>query len=52
MALTMMLFNTWIVIDALHRPACAVQGPEPAIPLRSALTAMRLFLQSGPGPPG
>ena len=52
MALTMMLFNLWIVIDALHRLACAVQGPEPAIPLRSALTAMLFFLQSGPGPPG
>ena len=52
MALTMMLFNLWIVIDALHRLACAVQGPEPVIPLRSALTAMLFFLQSGPGPPG
>ena len=52
MALTMMLFNAWIVIDALHRLACAVQGPEPAIPLRSALAAMPFFLQSGPGPPG
>jgi len=40
------------VIDALHRLACAAQGPEPAIPLRSALTAMPFFLQSGPGPPG
>ena len=54
MALTMMLFNMWIVIDALHRLACAVQGPEPepVIPLRSALAAMPFFLQSGPGPPG
>ena len=52
MALTMMLFNMWIVIDALHRLACAVQGPEPAIPPRSALAAMPFFLQSGPGPPG
>ncbi len=51
MALTVMLFNVWIVIDALHRLACAVQGPEPAIPLRSALMAMPFFLQSGPGPP-
>ena len=38
--------------DALHRLACAAQGPEPVIPLRSALTAMPFFLQSGPGPPG
>lgn len=52
MALTMMLFNVWIVIDALHRLACAAQGPEPVIPLRSALTAMLFALQSGPGPPG
>ena len=43
MALTTMLFNAWIVIDALHRLACSVQGPEPA---------MLFVLQSGPGPPG
>ena len=47
-----MTSNVWIVIDALHRLACAVQEPEPVIPLRSALAAMLFFLQSGPGPPG
>lgn len=61
-ALTMMPFNLWIVIDALHRLACAAQGQEPAIQMRSAdrdaaLSAVRaraagLIRQDGPGRAG
>ena len=51
MALTMMLFNAWIVADALHRLECGIEGPAPATKLHSALTMMEVVLSQGPGPP-
>ena len=51
MALTMMLFNAWIVADALHKLECGIEGPAPATKLHSALTMMEVVLSQGPGPP-
>lgn len=50
-ALTLMLFNAWILMEALHRLACGIQGTKPEIPLDSALAALLQELDGGPGPP-
>ena len=51
LALTMILFNAWIVVDALHRLACAPRRTRPSVKLRSALEVMLKVLRTGPGPP-
>ena len=38
-AFTLMLFNAWIVADALHKLECGIEGPAPA-KLHSALSMM------------
>ena len=50
-AMTLMLFNAWIFVDAMHRLDCEVYRTRPAIKLHSALTAMSKIPCSGPGPP-
>ena len=51
LALTAMLFNAWIAVDALHRPSCTPRPAGPAIKLHSALAVMVAVLWPGPGPP-
>ena len=48
---TAMLFNAWIMVDALHRLACAPGRTRTVIGLHSAPAAVRGVLWPGPGPP-
>ena len=50
-AMTIMLFNAWIFVDAMHRLACEVYGTKPEIEFHKALTAMSKMPCAGPGPP-
>ena len=47
-----MLFNAWIVVDALHKIEYEMECPEPVTKLHSALSVMAVVLSSNPAPPG
>ena len=49
--MTLMLFNAWILVDALYRLECEVYGTKPEITLHAALTAISKIPCAGPGPP-
>ena len=52
MSMTIMLFNSWILVDALMRLDCKAQGTRTMIRLYSMLTIVQeLMMKMGPGPP-
>ncbi len=52
MAMTIMLFNSWILVDALMRLDCKAQGTKTMIRLYSMLSILlELMMKRGPGPP-
>ena len=52
MVMTTMLFNSWILVDALMRPDCKAQGTKTMIRLYSILAIVQeLMMKRGPGAP-
>ena len=53
MSMTIMLFNSWILVDALMWLDCKAQGTRTMIRLYPMLTIVQeLMMKRGPGPPG